>query len=68
MKRAVFPGSFDPLTIAHVAIAEAALQYAALDYVELAVSNAALAKDVYEQHPVAARLAAIERAATERPW
>jgi nicotinic acid mononucleotide adenylyltransferase/predicted RNA-binding protein with PIN domain len=68
MKRAVFPGSFDPLTVAHVAIAEAALHHAALDYVELAVSNTALAKDVYEQHPIAARLSAIERAAADRPW
>jgi nicotinic acid mononucleotide adenylyltransferase/predicted RNA-binding protein with PIN domain len=68
MKRAVFPGSFDPLTVAHVAIAEAARQHASLDYVELAVSNTALAKDVYEQHPISARLAAIERAAADRPW
>jgi predicted RNA-binding protein with PIN domain len=68
MKRGVFPGSFDPLTIAHVGIAEAALHRAALDYVDLAVSNAALAKDVYDQHPIAARLAAIERAAADRPW
>jgi nicotinic acid mononucleotide adenylyltransferase/predicted RNA-binding protein with PIN domain len=68
VKRGVFPGSFDPLTVAHVAIAEAALHHAALDYVELAVSNTALAKDVREQHPVAARLATIERAAADRPW
>jgi nicotinic acid mononucleotide adenylyltransferase/predicted RNA-binding protein with PIN domain len=67
-RRGVFPGSFDPLTIAHLAIAEAAREQGELDRVDLALSRAPLAKESAAQHPVDARLAAIRRAATTRPW
>ena len=67
-RRGVYPGSFDPLTIAHLAIADAAVQQAALDGLDLAISHVALAKEDAATAPVAARLAAIERAARSRPW
>jgi len=40
----VYPGSFDPLTVAHLAIAEAAVHAADLDRIDLALSNVALAR------------------------
>jgi nicotinic acid mononucleotide adenylyltransferase/predicted RNA-binding protein with PIN domain len=41
----VFPGSFDPPTIAHVAIAEAALRFARLERLDFAISRVALGKE-----------------------
>ena len=67
MARGVFPGSFDPLTVAHLAIAEAAVRQAALDRIDLAISRAALGKDSHH-NAEDARVAAIERAARTRPW
>ena len=43
-RRGVFPGSFNPLTVAHLAIAEAARELHDLDEVHLAVSRIALDK------------------------
>lgn len=43
-KRGVYPGSFNPPTIAHLAIAEAARRQHDLQTVELCVSTSALAK------------------------
>ncbi len=45
----VYPGSFDPPTVAHLAIAEAARDQAGLDRVVLAVSRAALGKEQRRQ-------------------
>ena len=67
-RRGVYPGSFDPPTIAHAAIAEAAVQAARLDRLDLAISELALGKDAATQRPLAARLAAIERLTEARPW
>jgi len=67
-RRGVYPGSFDPPTIAHVAIAEAAVRAAALDRVDLAISRSALGKDAAAQRPLDARLAALERLTASRPW
>jgi nicotinic acid mononucleotide adenylyltransferase/predicted RNA-binding protein with PIN domain len=64
----VYPGSFDPLTIAHLAIAEAATNAAGLERIDLALSNVALGKETTARASVAARAAAIERAARSRPW
>ena len=63
----VFPGSFDPLTVAHLAIADAAVAAAALDRLDLVLSRAALGKDSAHAS-LDARVAAIERAARSRPW
>jgi predicted RNA-binding protein with PIN domain len=67
-RRGVYPGSFDPPTIAHAAIAEAAVQTAQLDRLDLAISERALGKDAARQRPLAERLAAIERLTATRPW
>jgi len=64
----VFPGSFDPLTIAHLAIADAAVARAGLVRLDLACARRALGKPDGAHLPTAERVAAIERAARERPW
>lgn len=67
-RRGVYPGSFDPPTIAHAAIAEAAVLAADLTQLDLAISRVALGKDAETQRPLAARLAALERLTASRPW
>lgn len=64
----MYPGSFDPLTVAHVAVADAAREQCGLDLLDLVVSHVALAKEDRQQAPVADRLAAIEAATADRPW
>lgn len=64
----VFPGSFDPLTVAHLAIADAAVAHARLARLDLAVARKALGKDDGAHLPITERVAAIERAGRERPW
>jgi nicotinic acid mononucleotide adenylyltransferase len=68
MIRGVYPGSFDPPTIAHVAIAEAAVRAGALGRLDLAISREPLGKDAARQAPVAARRAVVERLTATRPW
>jgi len=63
----VFPGSFDPPTVAHIAIAEAARNAAGLDRLDFALSRTALGKDGHAA-PLDARVAALERLAATRPW
>jgi hypothetical protein len=68
LRRGVYPGSFDPLTIAHVAIAEAARAQHRLDRLDLVISRVPLGKDHAAQSSVEDRLAALERLAEDRPW
>jgi predicted RNA-binding protein with PIN domain len=68
VRRGVYPGSFDPLTIAHIAIAEAAVRAASLDQLDLAISRRTLGKEDRAHTSVEQRLGAIERAARTRPW
>lgn len=63
----VFPGSFDPLTIAHVAIADAAVARFGLDRLDLVLSSVALGKEHGGHAPVGARLAAIDALRATRP-
>jgi len=67
-RRGVYPGSFDPPTIAHVAIAEAAVRAGDLDHLDLAISRVALGKDASTQGPLDSRVALVERLTTTRPW
>ena len=67
-RRGVFPGSFDPLTVAHLAVAEAAVAQCDLDELHLAISMEPLGKDRRQQSDAADRVAAIEAAARTRPW
>ncbi len=66
MRRAVFPGTFDPLTVAHVAIADAVRTVCDVDRVELVLSTAPLAKE--PTRSLDNRVAAIERVAANRLW
>lgn len=64
----VYPGSFDPLTVAHLAIADAARAQCGLDRLDLVLSEVPLAKEDRRQAPVDERLAHIEVATRDRPW
>jgi hypothetical protein len=63
----VFPGSFDPLTTAHLAIVDAAIAGLGLERLDLVISTVALAKEHGGHTSVDDRLAAIEAAAAARP-
>ena len=56
----VFPGSFDPLTTAHLAIADAVVAALGLDRLDLVMSTVALAKDHGGHSPLEERRRAVE--------
>jgi nicotinic acid mononucleotide adenylyltransferase len=64
----VYPGSFNPPTVAHLAIAEAAWRQLGLERVDLAVSRTALGKEEVERPLLAHRLEVLESVAATRPW
>ncbi len=64
----MFPGSFDPLTTAHLAVADAAVAACGLHEVHLVISRVALAKEGGAHTSVDARLAAIDSARAARPF
>jgi predicted RNA-binding protein with PIN domain len=64
----VYPGSFNPLTIAHLAIAEAAMRQGGLERVDLVVSRNTLGKPELVDAGLDLRLNAIARAAASRYW
>lgn len=66
--RAVFPGSFDPLTIAHVAIADAVRGAHEVTRLDLAISRRPLGKPAGEQAPVGHRVETIAKRTHDRPW
>ncbi len=68
MRTGVYPGSFNPPTIAHLAIAEAACEQAQLDRIELVVSAVALGKHHASLPPAATRLEVLQRLCATRPW
>lgn len=63
----MFPGTFDPLTVAHVAVAEAALAALGLDEVHLSLSEVGLGKEHLPADQVADRAAAARSAVEGRP-
>lgn len=65
-RRAAFPGTFDPLTTAHLAIADAVREELAVDVVELVLSLDPIGKR--SRTTVHERRAAIERRRGDRPW
>ncbi len=67
-KVGVYPGTFDPPTVAHVAIAEAALQQGGLDRVVLAVSESPLGKKDAGVAALEARVRLLDAIARDRPW
>lgn len=64
----VYPGSFDPVTVAHLHVAEAAMHQCQLTRVVLSISVGALGKDDDALTPVDDRLDRITRLAASRPW
>lgn len=67
-KIGVYPGSFNPLTWAHLAIAEAAVSAHGLLRIDLAQSHRPLGKDVVERPTFAHRVEVLRAAAAARPW
>lgn len=63
-----YPGSFNPPTIAHLALAEAAVDQAGLERLDLVISRVALGKEDLSVPTVADRIAVLEDVAATRPW
>ena len=66
--RGAFPGSVDPVTVAHLGIAEVARERFALERVDLVISRVALAKEHKAGERLDERIEAVERARRTRPW
>jgi hypothetical protein len=66
MRVGAYPGTFDPPTIAHLAIAEAARNQCGLDAVDLVVNADPLGKEGVR--PLSARVAMLHTIAAGRPW
>jgi len=64
--RGAYPGTFDPPTIAHLAIAEAARAQCALDHVDLVLNRDPLGKT--GMRALETRIAMLEAVAATRPW
>ena len=64
--RGAYPGTFDPPTIAHLAIAEAARTQCSLEHVDLVLNREPLGKT--GMRPLDARIEMLEAVATTRPW
>lgn len=63
-----YPGTFDPLTVAHVAVADAARQTGGLDRVDLVVSREALGKAATTDHELERRLDQLRTAVADLHW
>lgn len=64
---AAYPGSFDPPTVAHLAVAEAAVRQAGLVRVDLVLSRRPLGKEL-RGPSVDQRAEVLHRVAADRPW
>lgn len=64
----VYPGSFDPPTIAHLGIAVMARRAAGLDRIDLHISRTALAKEDADHAPFDLRVAVIEASIGHLSW
>tara|TARA_B100000686_G_C16787224_1_gene976061 strand:- start:371 stop:898 length:528 start_codon:yes stop_codon:yes gene_type:complete len=67
MRRAVYPGSFNPPTIGHVAIVEAAIQQHQLASIDLTISEVALAKPLIERPSLEERIRVLEASFSKIP-
>jgi len=67
MKRGVYPGSFNPPTLGHIAIVRASIQQFSLDQIDLAVSEIALAKPVIEKPSLEERIRVLETSVADIP-
>jgi nicotinic acid mononucleotide adenylyltransferase len=65
---AVFPGSFDPLTVAHLAVARAVVDQRGVSHVHLALSTTTLGKAHLDDSTLDRRVAALRRRTREHDW
>ena len=63
-----YPGSYNPATIAHIAIAESAWQQLRLERVDLVLSESALGKRTKQGPSAAERAEALRTLLVDRPW
>jgi phosphopantetheine adenylyltransferase len=63
-----YPGSFNPPTIAHLAVAQAAVRAAGLARLDLVLSRVALGKEDLEVPTLDDRAAVLREVAASRPW
>src|SRR5437763_6845354 len=63
-----YPGSFNPPTVAHLAVAEAAWRQCELERLDLVVSRSPLGKEPADLARLEDRLDVLERIAASRPW
>ncbi len=63
-----YPGSFNPATIAHIAIAESAWQQLQLQRVDLVLSESALGKQTHPGPSAGERADALRALLVDRPW
>jgi hypothetical protein len=63
-----YPGSFNPPTVAHLAVAEAAVDAGRLARLDLVLSTVALGKADLDQPSVAERAEVLRTVAETRPW
>jgi nicotinate-nucleotide adenylyltransferase len=63
-----YPGTFNPPTVAHLAVAEAAVRQAGLDRLDLVLSRVALGKEALARPTVDERQAVLAEVAATRPW
>jgi nicotinate-nucleotide adenylyltransferase len=68
MRVGAYPGSFDPPTVAHLAVAEAARHQCGLDRLDLVVSTVALGKGVPARPLLEHRVAVLRQLTGTRPW
>jgi phosphopantetheine adenylyltransferase len=68
VRLAAYPGSFDPPTVAHLAIAEAVVEQVGVDRVDLVLSVDPLGKEAGDQVRVRDRVSVLEAVAASRPW
>jgi hypothetical protein len=68
VRTGVYPGSFDPPTVAHLAVAEAAVVAGRLDRLDMVVSEVTLGKEDRDAPTAAERVAALRDLAAGRPW
>lgn len=64
----VYPGSFNPVTIAHLAIADAAHEQCGLDRLDLVISRSTLGKVDRDLVRIRDRIHVLETIARSRPW
>jgi nicotinic acid mononucleotide adenylyltransferase len=68
VKTAVYPGSFDPLTVAHVAVARAAVEQRGVARVDLAVSRTTLGKAHLDESSLERRTRQLQESIGGHEW